>query len=98
MIPLSRCSSCGNLITPTEGPCPRCGSRELRSEAVRAVGTVLAATELSYPPEGFEPPHRLAFVELAESARLLAVVEGEVPALRSTVTVSTRGGLYYARG
>ncbi len=97
-IDLSRCSSCHSLYFPTAGPCPRCGAREVSVEKCPALGVVLAATELSNPPEGFSAPHRIALVELVESARVLAIVDGPLPVAGDTVELLREGDHFRMRG
>jgi len=97
-IELIRCASCHALYLPSPGPCPRCGSKEETVESCPALGAVLAATELSNPPEGFSAPHRIALVELVESARLLAVVDGPLPVIGDTVELVRDGEIFVARG
>jgi len=94
---LSRCGSCQAQFLPTDGPCPHCGSTVTHRFVGPALGTVLCATELVHPAVGWENPHRLAIVEVAESVRILAVVEGELPAPGSLVSVRRDGDLYRAR-
>ncbi len=94
---ISRCASCQARFLPTDAPCPRCGSTEREPYAVAAGGTVLASTELVHPAAGWESPHRLALVEVAEEVRLLAIVDGELPAVGSAVRVRLDGDIYRAR-
>lgn len=94
---LSRCASCRNLYLPTPGPCPRCGARDAAPEGCPGLGVVLAATELSNPPEGFAAPHRLALVELMESARLLAIVDGPLPVMGDTLELFWQHDQLHAR-
>jgi len=96
-IELSRCASCQAQYLPTDGPCPHCGSTETQRFQGPALGTVLCATELVHPAAGWESPHRLAFVELAQSVRVLVVLEGSVPSVGSLVWVRRDGELYRAR-
>jgi hypothetical protein len=56
-----------------------------------ARGIVRAATSLESPAAGWKAPHRLAIVELAEGVLLLAVVEGEPPAVGSRVALRRDG-------
>lgn len=93
---LSRCSSCQMAFLPSGGPCPRCAGAHRTSVTVAFTGRVLAATEIMYPATGWESPHRLALVEVAEGVRLLAIVEGEVPSSGSTVEVRADGPNYRA--
>jgi uncharacterized OB-fold protein len=94
---VSRCGSCTLRYLPRAGPCPRCGATEPLPLSIPPFGVVLAATELSRPAEGWPNPHRIALVELAESVRVLAIVEGELPARAATVVVQHEGELYRAR-
>jgi Rubredoxin-like zinc ribbon domain (DUF35_N) len=96
-VELSHCTSCQTRFLPTDGPCPRCGSTSYESYHDPGIGTVLSATELVHPAAGWESPHRLAFVELPQTVRLLAVVEGELPSAGALVSVRRDGELYRAR-
>jgi uncharacterized OB-fold protein len=96
-IELRRCDACQSRFLPTDGACPRCGSTAVRPYSAPAVGTVLAATELTAPAPGWTSPHRLALVELAESVRLLAVVDDALPAAGDAVTVRKEKDVYRAR-
>jgi uncharacterized OB-fold protein len=95
-IDLSRCETCRARFLPTDGPCPRCGSPEVRSYPSPSIGTVLASTEMSNPPTGWNAPHRIALVELPESVRLIAIVEGPLPAPGAVVAVRVDGPVYRA--
>ena len=94
---LRLCRSCHHRFLPSDGPCPKCGSSDLAPFSVSGVGKVLAATELHYPASGWESPHRLALVELADSVRVLTVVDGPVPTPGTLVEVQRDGDLYRAR-
>ena len=95
---LLRCGSCQTRYLPTDGPCPHCGSIDRSSYRVPPLGTVLSATELVNPATGWPSPHRLAFVELADSVRALVIVEGALPARGDIVTVRREGETFRARG
>lgn len=97
VLELSRCETCRSRFLPTDGPCPRCGSVDVRAYSAPALGAVLASTELTTPAEGWPAPHRLALVELPESVRLLAIVDGSLPAPGTVVSVRRDGGVYRAR-
>ncbi len=94
---LLRCGSCQTRYLPTDGPCPHCGSIDRSSYRVPPIGTVLSATELVNPATGWPSPHRLAFVELADSVRALVIVEGALPARGDIVTVRREGETFRAR-
>ena len=93
---LSRCENCRARFVPTDGACPRCGSTDVRPYPSPALGAVLASTELTNPPPGWTAPHRLVLVELPESVRVLAVVDGPLPAVGAVVAVRQDGPLYRA--
>jgi uncharacterized OB-fold protein len=88
------CRSCHSRFLPRPGRCPRCGSDAVGPQRIPARGTVLAATELSVPPAGFEAPHRLALLEAAEGVRILAVVRGPLPEIGRIVGVLRDGEQY----
>ena len=94
---LSRCEACHARFLPNDGPCPRCGSTEVKAFVAPPLGVVLAATEVTSPAEGWKSPHRLALVEMPQSVRLLAIVEGPVPAPGDVVSVRRDGDIYRAR-
>ncbi|MGA7923285.1 MAG: hypothetical protein WCA77_04845 [Thermoplasmata archaeon] len=91
-----RCEVCQHASLPGDGPCPRCGSRDLRPLPVAPRGKVIAATELLSVANGWTSPHRLAIVEVPEGVRLLAIVDGELPSVGSMVELSLDHGLYRA--
>ena len=97
VVETSRCVSCQLRYLPNDGPCPRCGSVERLPHPVPALGTVLVATELMYPSAGWPSPHRVALVELPESVRLLALVEGPLPTRGDLVAVRKDGVVYRVR-
>jgi len=93
-IELVRCDACQTRFLPTDGPCPKCGSSRCTPYAASAVGKVLAATELHCPASGWQAPHRLALVEFADAVRVLAIIEGVVPAPGALVEVRRDGDVY----
>jgi len=94
---LTRCQSCHTRFLPGDGPCPKCGSTDCQPYSVPAVGRVLAATELHYPASGWHAPHRLALIEVADAVRVLAIVDGTVPAAGTLVEVRRDADVYRAR-
>ena len=94
---LYRCDSCQWRYVPTDSPCPHCGAPGRTPFVASGLGRVAAATELVNPSEGWPAPHRLALVELAESVRLLAIVDEALPAVGSIVSVRRDGEVYRAR-
>jgi uncharacterized OB-fold protein len=97
VVELSRCEACRSPFLPTDGPCPRCGSSDVRPFSSPALGAVIASTELTTPAEGWPAPHRLALVEMPESVRLLAIVDGPLPVVGTIVSVRRDGAVYRAR-
>jgi len=65
------CDSCPAVYLPRPGPCPVCGGVSRTPRRVSGKATVLAATEISAPAEGWAAPHRIALVELAGGIRVL---------------------------
>ena len=94
---VSRCGECTLRYLPRAGPCPRCGASRPIPLSIPPFGAVLAATELTSPAQGWPTPHRIALVELAESVRVLAVVEGPLPGIGVRVEVLHEGEMYRAR-
>jgi len=94
---LMRCRSCHARFLPGDGPCPKCGSADCVGYATSAVGKVMAATELHYPASGWHAPHRLALVEVADSVRLFAIVEGVLPVSGTLVEVRLDKDVYRAK-
>ncbi len=91
---MSRCTSCHAEFLPRLGSCPRCGSREIETISLPAIGVVRASTELSVPAAGWTAPHRLALVEVAEGIRVLCVAQAPLPAAGETVRVVRDGAIY----
>jgi len=96
-VELVRCQACHLRFLPRDGPCPKCGSSDCIAFSASAVGKVLAATELHYPATGWSAPHRLALVELTDAVRVLAIVEGPLPATGALVEVQRDHDVYRAR-
>ncbi len=69
---LQRCAGCGSFRLPPRPLCGRCGADV--AEIVVASGRArLHSYVISHlPAPGFEPPHVIAIVELAEGPRLLS--------------------------
>jgi uncharacterized OB-fold protein len=95
---VSRCRNCHNRFLPRPGPCPRCGSREIDPSEVPPLGTVLAATEVLVPSAGAHRSHRIALVEGTDGLRILALVEGRLPAIGEPVTLVRDQDHYLAFG
>ena len=91
---LSRCEGCGLLYLPTAAPCPRCATHRETPVEASPLGTVLAATELASPSEGWTAPHRLVLVEVQDAVRLLAMASESIPEVGETVRVRRDGEVY----
>lgn len=96
-IELGRCHACQALFLPADRPCPRCASDDVHRFSTSAIGRVIAATELVPSGAGSSSGPVLAFVEFVEGVRVLAVVDGSVPATGSLVSVRPEGPVYRAR-
>jgi len=94
---LARCGACHSRFLPSDGPCPKCGARDVVLYSAPAVGKVLAATELLYPATGWTAPHPLILVEVSEGVRVLAIGEGPLPAAGALVEVRRDHDVYRAR-
>jgi uncharacterized OB-fold protein len=86
-IRVSRCDSCHSRFLPRPGRCPRCGSEDVHPQEISPRAIVLAVTESSAPPPGWENPHRLALAEAADGVRLLVVVDA-LPEVGSAIFVA----------
>lgn len=91
-----RCRSCQATFAERSGPCPRCGSRDSEAHDIPPAAVVLAAVESLSPPAGFAAPLRLALVEAADAVRLLAMVDGELPAAGTTLVLRREDGRWRA--
>ena len=94
---LARCEACHTRFLPSDGPCPKCGSRDWVPYSTSAVGKVLVATELLYPATGWTAPHPLLLVELSDGVRVLAIGEGSLPSPGALVEVRRDHDVYRAR-
>ncbi len=94
---LGKCETCHARFAPGDGPCPKCGSAATSAYEAPALATVLASTEVAYPPPGWEKPHYLAFVELEDAVRLLVVPDPPLPPAGAVVEVRTDGAVYRCR-
>jgi len=88
-IKASKCSECNRVIVPPRILCPYCRYKlsETNIIELRNEGTVLSFTELHKPPEGFDPPLKMALVELEHGAAVLCLGEEN---FTSTVEIGSR--------
>lgn len=94
---VNRCGQCHARFLSRPGRCPRCGSRDVTEGRIPARATVIAATELTSPPEGFPAPHPILLLEGEEGVRLLATIRGPLPAIGTIVAIEREGETYYAQ-
>ena len=78
-IKASKCPECDKVIVPPRNLCPYCRHKSTGTNIVELVneGTVLSFTELHKPPEGFDPPLKMALVELEFGATVLCLGEDD---------------------
>lgn len=78
---IQRCASCGELRHPPAPCCPSCHSFEWDTVEASGHGVVHSFVVNHHPrTPGFEYPHVVVLVELAEGVRLVANVAGVEPA------------------
>ena len=80
----SSCAGCAVTVYPADDACPHCG-QAMSSRELSTVGTLWTWTVQRFAPksppfvapaDGFQP-FALGYVELPESVRVLAVLDGE---------------------
>jgi uncharacterized OB-fold protein len=96
VLAVNRCVQCHARFLSRPGRCPKCGSREVTQDEIPARATVIAATELTSPPEGVPAPHPLLLLEGEEGVRLLATIRGQLPAIGTVVSIVREGEVYFA--
>lgn len=67
-----RCTACRALQFPNRIACRACGGRDLERHAFSGRGTVFTYSEVAQTPDGFEPPHLMALVQLDEGVLVAA--------------------------
>ncbi|MBI2876281.1 MAG: Zn-ribbon domain-containing OB-fold protein [Candidatus Tectomicrobia bacterium] len=69
----SRCRACGRSFFPRRSLCPSCQTEEALEEVPLSTEGVLYSYCVIYtPPEGFEAPYALGYVDLPEDLRIFA--------------------------
>ncbi len=91
-----RCGGCGRLAVPPRAICAGCGGAEMSWEAVAQTGTLAAFTSIAIGPphmaeEGHDRdhPYCCGVIELAESTRVVARIEGFEGREPSSIQVGT---------
>ena len=74
-ITASKCPECDKVIVPPRDLCPYCRHKSTGTNIIELgnEGKVLSFTELHKPPEGFDPPLKMALVELEYGAAVLCL-------------------------
>lgn len=94
MIDVLICPAGHGTFLPPRRICPDCGIG-VEPATRSGASTILAATELASPAEGWTAPHRLVFAELDGGGRLLALAT-DLPEVGAHGNVERRAdGLYH---
>ncbi|MGY5880083.1 MAG: zinc ribbon domain-containing protein [Candidatus Thorarchaeota archaeon] len=93
-IKASRCPECDKVIVPPRDLCPYCRYKSTGTNIIELgnEGKVLSFTELHQPPEGFDPPLKMALVELEFGAAVLCLGAEDFD---STVEIGSQVTLSY---
>ncbi len=84
---------CGKKLVPYREICPKCGGKMDRA-GFEEKGVVLTHTTLYAVPEGYEPPIKLAMIQLEGGANLICGYEGEEElSIGKKVRIESRGEL-----
>ncbi|TFH09801.1 MAG: Zn-ribbon domain-containing OB-fold protein [Candidatus Thorarchaeota archaeon] len=88
-ITASKCPKCDKVIVPPRNLCPYCRYKSTETNLIELgnEGKVLSFTESHKPPEGFNPPLKLALVELEFGAAVLCLGADDFD---STVEIGSR--------
>ena len=74
---IQRCGRCEALRTPPGPACPACGSNEWSPVRASGRGALFSYTVHHHPPlPGFDMPHPIGVVSLAESVHLVGGLDG----------------------
>ena len=66
------CETCGEAQFPARRSCRSCRSRALVARRFSGRGRVFSYSQAAQAPDGFEPPHLMALVELEEGPVIAA--------------------------
>ena len=87
-----RCPACGYATAPATPRCPSCGGAVQTPVGFAPAGTVWGATILHLPVGDRLPPYGLAYVDVLDGPRVLAVFDAQAPlAVGARVTLSQTG-------
>ncbi|MBN2228306.1 MAG: hypothetical protein JW779_01860 [Candidatus Thorarchaeota archaeon] len=75
LLKASKCPDCERISIPSRTICPYCGKKAGVSTniEVEGLGHIITFTELHMPPEGFEPPLKMALVKLTTDTMILCL-------------------------
>lgn len=92
---LPRCTGCGTLLWYPRARCPHCTSPDLAWEALSGKGTVYSFTvnRRGYGEFADIGPYVIAYVELAEGPRVMALVDDAPESVRVGAPVRLATGL-----
>lgn len=77
---IQKCGGCGTLRGLPTPACAECRSFDWQAVPVSGEGWIHSFVIHHYPPlPGFETPHPIAVVDLAEGVRLVAAMDGTAP-------------------
>ncbi|MGY5858867.1 MAG: OB-fold domain-containing protein [Candidatus Thorarchaeota archaeon] len=78
-IQASKCPNCDKVIVPPRDLCPYCRHKSTETNIIELgnEGVVLSFTELHKPPEGFDPPLKMALIELEFGTVVLCLGEDD---------------------
>ena len=87
----SHCSRCGNAYFPQRLVCPKCLVDDtIKPVPLGKVGKLYSFTIIrrqSLCPPGFTAPYSFGYVDLAEGARVLSLIEGDLDSLTTNMEV-----------
>ncbi|WP_168703174.1 Zn-ribbon domain-containing OB-fold protein [Gordonia paraffinivorans] len=86
----SRCGTCGHAVAYRWSRCPKCGGPLVPAEYA-GTGVVWSTTTVHLAIGNHQPPYGLAYVDLDDGPRVLALIGGGEPSLRigDRVTLSS---------
>ncbi|USK68706.1 Zn-ribbon domain-containing OB-fold protein [Peribacillus asahii] len=93
---VSKCSTCGELVFPTQDYCPECCTETMETTTLTSKGKLKSFTEITAPPPGFKGtvPYTVGIVEFPEGIRIIGLttentVDSLVPNMEVEVIINT---------